>query len=194
MKKGNLKNVFSCKCCGRELKDFRCDYCFLELPVDVGGTDIDKIVEQHMNSQLYKSSPAYLASPEYRRENLEKIGDISLKYYKYGWDEKKQKFGQIGKPEYHVIVKFGKELLGSDIIWSDQDFGQTISDDIKERELEFEYTFNGEKKTLKCNITPVKCDDFWHVGLKITDQLKLIVYLGRENKYAESKPIDLELK
>ncbi len=165
-----------CACCGNPLEGQKCGYCgFLNI------ASFDEAAERENAKD----------ATNYRENLIRQISDISILGYQYGWKEEKNKFDLLKTTKMKLAD--GMQCYG-DTYWSDQDFGQTISDDIKERELEFEYTFNGEKKTLKCNITPVKCDDFWHIGLKITDQLKLIVYLGREDKYAESKPMDLELR
>lgn len=164
-----------CACCGNLLDGQKCAYCGFR---NIASFDEDAETENTKDAN------------NYRRGLIQRISDISIAGYQYGWKADKSVFDLLKTTKTKLAD--GMQCYG-DIYWSDQDFGQTIRDDIKDCVLELEYAFNGEKKSLKCNITPVKCDDFWHVGLKITDQLKLIVYLGREDNYAESEPMDLEM-
>lgn len=172
-----------CSCCGHIWEDGRiCPRCGFFHQTQVGELNKDQLSEREKDIE------------EYRINLLENITNLSLKVYSYCWNEDSVKYVQSSDPMYRIISESGKDIFGENIVWTKQEFGQFFTGNDNKSTIELGYIFDGANKQLKCEITPVECDDFWHVGLRITDQLELIVFLGREDNYAESEPMELDLK
>ena len=170
-----MNDKMKCACCGKLLEGQFCEYCgFMNIVA------LDKKAEEEN----------IIEAKAHRKERIEQITDISIVGYQYGWKEDERKYDLLRTTR--IKLADGKQCDDT-LFWNSQDFGQSAGESPKERTIELAYKFNGNEKKLKCAVTPVKCNDFWHIGLRITEQLKLIVCLGREDNYAESKPIDLVL-
>lgn len=109
--------------------------------------------------------------------------------YAYKWNEMKSRLELDKKSEQRLAN--GIECYPV-IKWTNNIFGQLpVGKDIA---LKLSYKFKGVKRQISCAVPTVQCEDFWKLGIIIDQSLKLKVFLGTERNYAESAPLNLELK
>lgn len=181
-----------CIFCKKQLKEekYFCEYChFLNADdADLSETDREKLIEMHRSTERYQSSPAY------HDEILSKITNISIWTFQYGWDEKEGKFKQIGEPVDQVIVKNGMDC-NDRIAWGNMEFGQDSSDELTEKDIDISYQFDGKTRNETFPVMPVRCGNFWDIGVKIDKDYCMTLYLGRpDDNKAESMPKMLDVK
>lgn len=128
---------------------------------------------------------------EWRKELITRLSDYCVICYEYGWKEKELQFGLLN-------TKIQKLADGSQcdrmVFWSDQKFGQGCSDGSALSEtIRLLYRFDGRAKKLNCRMSLPDWEGFWQIGLEITSQMQLVVYLGNKSKYVKSEPLILEL-
>ena len=126
-------------------------------------------------------------SMDFKNGVLSQVKDFSIMANQYKWNASKETFdstpSEISLPE---DKNNGKALMEG-IVFTDPIIAQVGIGE--EQELEICYSVNGKSKTVIAKITPKQSDDFWKLGMKIDENLKLHVYLGE----TESDSIPLEL-
>lgn len=178
-----MMSIIKCKFCGGESESQYHAYCGFFNVYNFGGDDEDKVaIEAHSNS------PEYKASQMYHDVTIKGITDISLMSYEYGWDEKSS--------EYKLLNTTTQKLADATqcdgkVYWvPDKEFCQPPEDDIHPQTLEISYKFNGTEYKAKCGITPVRSNDFYHIGVEVTKDFKLYIYLGSEKDVSKQAKSD----
>lgn len=170
-----MNNSNTCICCGTPLEGQVCKYCGY---MNVIALDEDAEMEKVKKARGYRS------------RLIAKLSDFSIVSYQYGWKEEESKFGLLGTKM--IRLADGKDCF-REIFWTSPEFGQNPNSANIARSVELSYKFNGKMKKAKCDINPVQCDSYWHIGLEITSKLRLIVYLGGKEKSAKSRLLNLDL-
>ena len=163
----------TCQCCGAAITGSKCGYCgFVEI-IDMDGSGRE-VVEKMAGV---------------RRKNLAgTVTDLSVVSYRYKWNEEKSRL-ELDKKEILRLAD-GRDCYPG-LLWTDYSFGQLAAG--KELTLEIAYKVRGVQKQVSCKVTPVQSEDFWKIGLLIGQDLKLKLFLGTKQSYAEAEPVALEL-
>ena len=182
-------STIKCKFCGGESESQYHEYCGFFNAYNLGGEYEDKVdIEKHKNSSEYK------ASQMYHDLTIKGITDISLVSYEYGWDEKSSQYKLLNTTTLKLAD--GNQCDGK-VYWvPGKEFCQPPEKDIQSQTLEIFYKFNGTQYKAKCGITPVRSDDFYHIGVEVTRDFNLYIYLGSEtdeNKRAKSAFVALNV-
>ena len=169
-----MRTEIKCVCCGNAISGQLCGYCgFMNIAA----------LDEEAADEIKKEADVY------RREVIDKLSDFSVVSYEYGWIEKDSKFDLISTK--NVKIADGNDCVNG-VFWSKDQFGQNLEGNNTSQQIEISYKYDGKKKKFNCSLIPVQCDDFWHLGLEITKELKLMVYLGNSGKSAKSEPIELD--
>lgn len=163
-----------CQCCGSMFDGQSCKYCGFRyiISLDNDAEEIDRN-----------------EAKEYRNKIINQIQNITILCYQYGWKEEDKKFNFLDTKR--IRLADGNEC--NDIYkWVSQDFVQGIAS-FSESSITIEYDFKGNKKQIKCSLSPDAAKQAGQIGLKITKQLRMQLCFGNQNKYVESTAIDLDL-
>ncbi len=153
-----------CACCGHDISAEtvpECDYCGYVNVGLIGKAAVDE-------NKIMK----------YRKKIIEKLRDISIVSYQYGWNEKENKYMMLAQEEIKLMD--GTQCDGT-VFWAPQEFGQFFEDE-EAITLELKYKYDGDERKLKYPIKPIPCKSFWRIGAEINEHLKLVVYLGDEKQ------------
>lgn len=164
-----------CKCCSHEIIGNKCSYC--------GYMNIVALDEKAMQEEVRRSE-------EYFERIVYGITEFSIKKYVYVWDDDSHE-PKLSAEEKCVICSAADCI--DKIAWSAEYFGQNPADEDACRVLEVMYRVGDKEKTVVVSVPPVKCDDYWRIGLKLDRQLRLTVYLGTQMVNSKSEPCDLEI-
>lgn len=170
-----MDHVKKCTCCNQIIESQFCGYCgFMNIAA------LDKPAEQKMAEEAQK----------WRRELIGQLSDYRVVSYEYGWKETESEFGLL-----HTKTKTladGSQCDGK-VFWTGIQFEQLPESSETPVAIELSYKFHGKEKRLDCEIIPAACEGLWQIGLEITEQMQLVVYLGNEHIFAKSAPLALEL-
>lgn len=170
-----MDNDRRCACCKNTLEGQFCGYCgFMNIAA------FDKTAEQETAAE----------AREWRKELIGQLSDYGIVSYEYGWKEEVSEFGFIST-KINILAD-GRQCDGS-VFWADRQFGQLLENETKPITIRLTYKFNGKENKLNCEIASAVCEDFWRIGLEITEQMRLVVYLGNEHKFAKSEPLAMNL-
>ena len=168
-----MRNEARFSCCGSMISGQRCRYCGF-----VNVAALDNEAENEIRKE----------AEEHRKEMLGQLLDFSIVGYEYGWIEAESKFDLISQK--NIRIADGNDCANG-VFWSQEKFGQDLEDSSESKQIEIAYKYEGDTRKVSCDIAPVSCDDFWQIGLEITPELRLVVYLGNQKKSAKSEPVDL---
>lgn len=161
-----------CQCCGMERTGSRCGYCGFREVIDIDGSStelINSLAEVH------------------RAKLAESITDISVMVYEYSWNQT-----SLGLEQQRIISRRltdGKNCYPQ-MVWGKVKLGQ--QEPGQQFPLQLSYRINGTTKELQIPMTPVRCKDFWKLGIQIDRTLHLRIFLGTEDRYAISEPVPIE--
>ena len=166
----------TCLICKRELKGNKCEYD--------GFVTFTTFQDSIPESEL-KRAEAY-------REKLLSSISFSIEAKEYKWNEKSMKLDTLRTMD--VKIADGLSCFGK-IVWADQAFGQSLEDKSQQSEKEFviNYKVKDLKRSETLKITPVQCNDFWHIGVIIKEDFTFNVVLGTPDNYATSSTAQLIL-
>ena len=164
-----------CRCCSSSFQGNRCEIC---------GFPYINALDDAGEAQIRRNAA------EYKTNLLKNLTDFSIESYRYVWNESAKTLKLAASEP--VFVTHGADCHNS-VVWSDEDFGQYPAEK-KPFQLAISYRINGQKKNLSVSMTPVQTSGFWHVGMSINDQLRLVVYLGSKASHTKSQPIALSLR
>lgn len=167
--------IEKCTCCGEKTINGKCTYCGNIRIENIDGS-ANSIIEENANKHRYRV--------------VKKIKNISVKTYKYGWNAANTDIEQQSA-EYLKLCD-GEDCLGR-IYYCPERFAQNPGISEEERTMYISYEVDGNEKNVDVAIKPVKCAEYWDLGVKISDDLKLEVYIGDSENRAERKEIKLNL-
>lgn len=161
-----------CACCHHKVDENskpRCDYCGFVNIAMVGNT---KFSDRE--------------ALEYRKELVANVQNISIVTYEYGWNEKTNNYEKLSEKKHKIAD--GLDCDGK-IVWSKLDFGQWW--DENEKTVPVTITFQcGKGWTFTSKFVPIDSPAFWHVGVTITEDTRIAVVFGSEQKYAQSTGVE----
>ncbi|MBQ6621766.1 MAG: hypothetical protein IJH75_02930 [Mogibacterium sp.] len=161
-----------CSCCGHDAPAQKCGYCGF-LNTFTLSKDDEALIRERAAS--------------HRSDLIRSIRNLSVTGYRYGAEAMSAEASTRS-----VRICAGKDC-DRKIFWSKQQFGQNLDPDSAKRPLEITYSVGGRKRTLTAMMELVPCEEYWRLGLEITDDLRLNVYLGMEKTHSKSGPHELEL-
>lgn len=160
-----------CACCGNKISaetSPECDYC--------GYVNIAVMGNSAANEK---------GAAKHRKKILERLKNISVVSYEYGWKKEENEYAQLNK---ETLKLADGEQCDEKILWSTQEFGQIFDDEKITIEVSYKYDGKGWKVE-KYELRPVKCDSFWHIGVEVNKQLKLTFYLGDDKHMSKGGEI-----
>jgi len=163
----------ACIVCGTELKDeeIECPYC--------GRVDV-VVLDEASKAAVTKDAAAY------RKAIVDKLKNFTIDAYAYKYDA-----GQfIEDKKRSIKICDGKDCARS-IKWSKESFAQYHEK--KNGSLTIHYEMDGQKKRGAFGIAFPDTGDFWKIGLKIGNNLRLQAYVGTEDKYSIVNDVPLSL-
>lgn len=166
-----------CRCCGRSMEssEMKCTRC--------GCQYVNTLDDDAENREIQRCRDMR------NKIILPKITEIAVNAYEYqlrGADG-----GLESKGRKKIILADG--VMCSDrIYWSPVSFGQWLYSE-EAQDLELSYKYAGKEYIIYAKIKPIKCDDYWRVGLYIDAKLNLWIYVGTDKKYSKAGPYEITL-
>lgn len=166
-----------CRCCGYSLRseELKCPRCRC----------------QYVNALDEKAEQREVRRCQNMRTNIiiPKIKEISVNAYEYQMCDSGKKMESKGRKK--IILADGSKCCNG-IYWAPMTFGQWLYSE-KLQKLDISYKYDGVERVIHAKIKPVKCDDYWRVGLHIDDKLMLWIYVGNEKKNSKAGPYEINL-
>ena len=161
-----------CYACYADIKEEKstCDICGMTNPKIIGdNAQAVELLEKLGN--------------EYRQEKLNGV-NISVTAYEY-----EEKDGTLSiKVSHKVNLTNAGNLVYGKTMWFEQKFAKIPT----EREADLEVVLDGKvSKAVTVNFHTPKLDDYWQVGLELKEGFQVIVKIGNEQDYAETKSFSI---
>lgn len=158
-----------CQCCGQTVSGTHCGYCGFDEVIGLGDSGAQSV------STLIR---------DHRQKLLNSVKALSVTAYELEWKDSRP----VYQKKEQTIAK-GIECY-PDGMWSQKTFGQFCSGE--DLSLKLSCRIGGKKKQLSCKIPSKPSGDFWRIGLRIDDSLRLKVFLGTPESHTQSQWIPLK--
>ena len=157
-----------CKVCTRKISGGTCPVC--------GYTNAVVLTDSERETEM-------LAAKAYRAELLAGVKNFSVNAFTLQWDEATCSYKETGRQK--IIIANGSDC-DSIVCWSDTEFAQSPLEVIPPLDLDISYEMNGHNVKAPVRIQPVRCKDFWHIGIQINPDLTFSVFLGTKDCVAQA--------
>lgn len=164
-----------CKCCGRETESSKCWYCRHQNITLLDDSGLQKEIERGQKK---------------KQQILDSIKDISINKFIYKWNDDQNTIEPAGT-ERDVICN-GTSCY-ENTVWSSSEFAQVPAVENGAKSITIFYTLDGVSKSVTTEINTIATEDFWKIGVKITDDLRMVVYLGTVSNNSSSEAFDIDL-
>ena len=157
-----------CRVCTREFGGGTCPYCHY--------TNAVVLTESALE-------PEEKAAKIYREKLVSSLKNFSVNAVNFLWNERARAFEETNRP----IIPLGDGADFDGIVkWAGARFAQSPLEVIPPLKLNIFYEYKGTKSDAAVQIQPVRCKDYWRIGLKLDPDLSLRVLLGTEDHFAEA--------
>lgn len=164
-----------CKCCKHEIETGMCWYCH--------HGNIVSFDESEEQSEIERGQKK-------KQQILDSIKDISINKFIYKWNDDQNTIEHAGT-ERDVICN-GTSCY-ENTVWSSSEFAQVPAVENGAKSITIFYTLDGVSKSVTTEINTIATEDFWKIGVKIRDDLRMVVYLGTVSNNSSSEAFDIDL-
>ena len=169
--KGRLWRYRGCRCCSRPVEGEDCPYCGLPR---AAALDDARLLEEMRRVK------------EYRAERIRGLTDFCVETHRISWDASADAFTENGKDD--VKIADGADCFET-TVWSEEQFAQSPEEEIAPITLRMHFRDGQTVVPFTVPIQPVRCSDFWRIGVRLNGDFSLSVFLGLESHHAQAEPV-----
>jgi hypothetical protein len=165
----------NCKCCGTDISETAvCAYCGNWIIIDIDGTSKDRIKA---------------AAEKHRKKLLSQLTDFSVETFQYKFQN--NEYVQNGKKTLKIADGVD---CSSGVKWAKENLARVPNS--AKQPLNIRYRFNGNQKSVSVLIETKTSSpgtaEFWKLGVRIGENLRLNVYIGDESDNVSFRDIALD--
>jgi hypothetical protein len=123
---------------------------------------------------------------EFRDKLVARISAISVEVFNYAFKD-----GKVADSGRNTIpLADGKDCFKKEF-WHRQDFVQASQG---KKQMTIRYRVDGKDKSVSVDIDTPKIEDFWKLGVKLDECLRLNIFVGEEKQHASANGVALLLQ
>ena len=168
---GRIWRYKGCRCCSHPLTGQDCSFCGFPM----AGSLNDAMLTDEMRRVR-----------QFRSGLIRGMTDFSVDVFRFNWNAAGSSFDEKGTSS--IKIADGADCYGK-TVWSEERFAQSPEEKIPPLTLHMHFRNGQTVVPFSVPIQPVRCDDFWRIGIRLNNDMSLSVFLGLESNHAQSAPV-----